>query len=202
MPDEGDQAAKSGVFKYLYGTPELGEGVWISPQAHVSGTVVLGNDVSVWPMAVIRGDVNSINIGERCNIQDGAVLHVSHEGPWTPDGAALRMGEDVTVGHAAVLHGCTVEDRCLIGMRSLVLDGAIVRTGSLVAAGAVVAPGTEIPSGTLWRGNPARLARELTEEEIGLLDYSAAHYVRLKNRYVKMAAKMASASPGEGKGSA
>ncbi len=173
------------VFRYMRASPRLGRKVYISEHSHVSGSVILGDDVSVWPMAVIRGDVNDIVIGDRCNIQDGAVLHVSHAGPWTPSGAPLVLGRDITVGHSAVLHGCTIGDGCLIGMRALVLDGVKVSAGSLVAAGSVVAPGTEIPSGTLWRGNPARLARDLTEREKDLLDYSAGHYVRLKNEYRK-----------------
>ncbi len=181
MANDGE----SDVFRYMRSRPCLGRNVYISKQSYVSGSVVLGDDVSVWPMAVIRGDVNDIVIGDRCNIQDGSVLHISHVGPWTPRGAPLVLGNDITIGHSAVLHGCTIEDRCLIGMRALVLDDAKVCTGSLVAAGSVVVPGTEIPSGTLWRGNPARFARELTEREVGLLGYSAAHYVRLKNEYLK-----------------
>ena len=173
------------IFRFVEARPRLGGDVYIHPQSHVSGSVILGDDVSVWPMAVIRGDVNDIFVGDRCNIQDGAILHVSHKGPWAPEGAPLIMGADVTVGHGARLHGCTIEDCCLIGMGAIVLDGAVLSAGSLIAAGAVVAPGTIVPSGTLWRGNPARMARELTERESDLLQYSASHYVKLKNKYLE-----------------
>ena len=174
------------IFRFLKATPSLGKNVFIDPQSHVSGSVDLGDDVSVWPMAVIRGDVNDIVIGHRCNIQDGAVLHVSHEGPWSPEGAPLILGADITIGHSAVLHGCTIQDRCLVGMGAIVMDGAVLSSDTLIAAGALVAPGTQVPSGTLWRGNPARMARELTEKEISLVSYSASHYVRLKNEYLKI----------------
>jgi carbonic anhydrase/acetyltransferase-like protein (isoleucine patch superfamily) len=176
---------ESDIFRFFESSPRLGRGVYIDPQAHVSGSVILGDDVSVWPMTVIRGDVNDIVVGDRSNIQDGTILHVSHKGPWSPEGAPLIMGADVTVGHGARLHGCTIEDCCLIGMGAIVLDGAVLSAGSLIAAGAVVAPGTSVPPGTMWRGNPARMARELTERESELLQYSASHYVKLKNRYLE-----------------
>lgn len=169
-------------YRFSLATPRLGQRVFISSQAHVSGSVVLGDDVSVWPMAVIRGDVNRIVIGSRCNIQDNAVLHVTHEGPFSPAGGALTLGEDITVGHGAILHACTIGDRCLVGMGAIVLDGAVVERNAMVAAGAVITPRTIVPSGTLWQGNPARLARPLKDEELALLAYSAQHYVHLKER--------------------
>ena len=165
--------------------PMLGERVYINHQASVTGAVALGDDVSVWPMTVIRGDVNRIMIGARSNIQDGCVLHVTHEGPWQPDGLPLLIGEDVTVGHGAILHACTIGDRCLVGMGAIVMDGAVLEPDSMVAGGAVVTPGKTVLSGTLWRGNPARLARELTAEEIRNQVYSAQHYVRLKDLYLQ-----------------
>lgn len=165
--------------------PRLGNDVYIDRMASVSGSVVLGDDVSVWPMAVIRGDVNRISVGARCNIQDGAVLHVTHEGPWAPAGIPLILGEEITVGHAAILHACTIGDRCLVGMGAIVMDGAELENDCMVAAGAVVTPGTRMGAGTLWRGNPARLARELRPAEIRNLAYSALHYVRLKNLYLQ-----------------
>ena len=168
--------------------PQQRDRVFIHKSAHVSGAVTLGDDVSVWPMAVIRGDVNRISIGARCNIQDGAVLHVTHESSWAPDGIPLVLGEDITVGHGAILHACRVGDRCLVGMGAIVMDGAEMEADSMVAAGAVVTPGTRIPSGTLWKGNPARQARELKESEIRNLEYSARHYVRLKDRYLEQSA--------------
>jgi carbonic anhydrase/acetyltransferase-like protein (isoleucine patch superfamily) len=164
-------------------SPVLGARVYVDPQATVIGRVVLGEDASVWPMAVVRGDVNSIAVGARTNVQDGGVLHVTHDGPYSPGGLALVVGEDVTVGHKAILHACTIGNRCLIGMGSIVLDGAVVGDEVLIAAGSVVAPGKNLPARTLWVGNPARQARMLTEREVESLRYTAAHYVRVKDAY-------------------
>lgn len=165
--------------------PRLGERVYIDPTASVSGSVTLGDDVSIWPMTVVRGDVNYISIGTRSNIQDGSILHVTHEGPWQPDGLPLLIGEDVSVGHGAILHACTVGNRCLIGMGAIIMDGAVLESDSMVAGGAVVPPGKIISSGTLWRGNPARYARDLSDEEINNQAYNAKHYARLKDLYLK-----------------
>ena len=164
--------------------PRLGSAVYIDEAAVVIGDVELGDDVSLWPCAVARGDVNRIVIGARTNIQDGAVLHVTHDGPYTPGGAPLLIGADVTVGHGAILHACTVEDACLIGMHATVLDGARISRHSMVGAGAVVSPGKVVGEGELWVGNPARLLRRLTDTQIEQLHYSAQHYVRLKNDYL------------------
>lgn len=161
--------------------PRLGERVYVSTQAHVSGSVSLGDDVSIWPMAVIRGDVNRIEVGARCNIQDGAVLHVTHEGPYSPLGGPLLLAEDITVGHGVILHACTIGQHCLVGMGAIVMDGAVLEAEAMIAAGAVVTPGTKVPARTLWKGNPARLARPLTEQQVAMLHYSAEHYVRLKD---------------------
>lgn len=164
--------------------PQLGKRVYIDPQSTVIGKVTLGDDVSVWPMAVIRGDVNSIRIGNECNIQDAAVLHVTHDGPYTPGGRPLILGKGITVGHQAVLHACTIDDYCLIGMGALLLDGVHVQHHVMIAAGSVVSPGKVLETGYLYLGNPARALRKLTEVELEHLDYSANHYVRLKNRYL------------------
>lgn len=161
--------------------PSLGVRVYIDRMSSVTGDVMLGDDVSVWPMAVIRGDVNRILIGARSNIQDGAVLHVTHESKRTPEGLPLILGEEVTVGHGAILHGCTIGDRCLVGMGAIVMDGAVLEDDCMVAGGAVVTPGTVVPSRTLWRGNPARLARDLSDAEVDFNAYGARHYVRLKD---------------------
>jgi len=169
------------TYRFRQERPRLGARVFIHPSAVVSGAVTLGDDVSVWPMAVIRGDVGWIAIGAASNIQDGCVLHVTHESVAQPEGGPLVIGREVTVGHAAILHACTIGDRCLIGMGAIVMDGVEVGADSLIAGGAVVPPGTKVPPGTLWRGNPARQARELSPEDIAKQAYSAAHYVRLKN---------------------
>lgn len=164
--------------------PTIGSAVYIDEAAVVIGDVELGDDVSLWPFVVARGDVNRIVIGARTNIQDNAVLHVTHDGPYTPGGMPLIIGADVTVGHGAILHACTVEDACLIGMHATVLDGARVSRHSMIGAGAVVSPGKVIGEGELWVGNPARLLRKLTDTQIEQLHYSAQHYVRLKNEYL------------------
>ena len=174
---------KKNIYRFMLESPQVGARVFIDEKASVSGSVVLGDDVSVWPMVVIRGDVNHIRIGARSNIQDGAVLHVTHESEWMPEGLPLILGDDVTVAHGAILHACTIEDRCLIGMGAIVMDGAVLESDCMIAGGAVVTPGTRVPSGTLWRGNPARHARDLTDTEVRNLAYNARHYVRLKDLY-------------------
>lgn len=163
--------------------PRLGERVYVDPAACVIGDVHLGDDVSVWPGTVIRGDVHHIRIGARTNIQDGSVLHVTHEGPYGP-GFPCIIGADVTVGHGAVVHACTLEDACLIGMHATVLDGATVKRHGFVGAGALIAPGKTVGEGEMWLGSPARCVRILSDEEIEALHYSAQHYVELKDRYL------------------
>lgn len=165
--------------------PTLHPTVYIDATALVCGSVTIGADSSIWPMTVVRGDINSIEIGARTNIQDGSVLHVTHDSEFAEGGMPLRIGNDVTVGHKAVLHACTIEDGCLIGMGAIVLDGAVVRAGAIIGAGALVAPGKDLEGGYLYVGAPARRARELSEKEKRFLKYSAKHYVRLKARHQK-----------------
>lgn len=164
--------------------PKLGERVYIDEQAAVIGDVTLGDDVSVWPMAVIRGDVNYIKIGDACSIQDGAVLHVTHDGPYSKGGTPLLLGQGITIGHQAVLHACTIEDYCLIGMGALILDKVLIQHHVMVAAGSIVPPAKVLESGHLYLGNPAKAVRKLNEKELEQLEYSAQHYVRLKNKYL------------------
>ncbi len=170
---------------YLEHQPELGERVWIDPAATVIGRVELGDDSSVWPGAVLRGDVNLITVGARTNIQDGTICHVTHDGPYTPGGEPLVLGTDITVGHGAILHACRIGNRCLIGMGALVLDGAVIEDDVMLAAGSLVSPGKRLASGWLYRGQPARAVRELTDRELEMLRYSAANYVRLKDEYLE-----------------
>ena len=165
--------------------PKRGSNTYIDVDAVVIGDVELGDDVSIWPCAVVRGDVHHIRVGARSSIQDGAVLHVTHDGPYTPGGSPLLIGADVTVGHAAVIHACTIEDACLIGIHATILDGAVVRRHSMIGAGALVSPGKLVGEGELWLGNPARCVRKLSDIEIEKLYYSAQNYVRLKNQYLE-----------------
>jgi carbonic anhydrase/acetyltransferase-like protein (isoleucine patch superfamily) len=164
--------------------PILGRDVYVADSADVIGDVVLSDGVSIWPRCVLRGDVNSIRVGARTNIQDGSIVHVTHDGPHTPGGMAAAVGEDVTIGHGCIVHACAIGDRCLIGMGSIVMDGAIIEDGVMLAAGSLASPGKQLRAGYLYRGRPARPVRALTAEEREMLVYSAAHYVRLKNRYL------------------
>lgn len=164
--------------------PQLGRNVYIAESATVLGDVALGDEVSVWPQAVIRGDVNVIRIGARTNVQDGCILHVTHDGPYTHGGHALEIGEDVTLGHGAILHGCRVDVRCLIGIRATVLDGAVIEDEVLLGAGALVPPGKRLSSGFLYHGQPARQVRALNDREREALAYSAEHYSKLARRYL------------------
>jgi len=165
-------------------SPVLGARVYVDECALVIGRVILGDDVSLWPFAVARGDVNTIEIGARTNIQDGSVLHVVGDSPATPGGIALIIGADVTVGHKAMLHAARIGDRCLIGMAAVVLDGAVLEDEVVVAAGSVVPPGKRLTSHGLYMGNPAKLARNLSAAEIDRLSYGAAHYVKVKDDYL------------------
>jgi carbonic anhydrase/acetyltransferase-like protein (isoleucine patch superfamily) len=165
-------------------TPNLGARVLIDPTAVVMGDVWLGDDASVWPHVAMRGDVQIIRIGARTNIQDGTVLHVTHEGPYNPDGYPLHIGDDVTVGHRALLHGCTVGHRVLVGMGAIVMDKVVVEDEVMIAAGSLVTPGKRLRSGHLYAGSPAREVRALSESEQRFLQYSADGYVSLKQRYL------------------
>jgi carbonic anhydrase/acetyltransferase-like protein (isoleucine patch superfamily) len=168
--------------------PRLGERVYVDPAASLIGDVVLGDDVSLWPGTVVRGDVNFIRIGARTNVQDGTVIHVSHDGPHAKlGGFATVIGADVTIGHKAIVHACRIEDAVLVGMGAIVLDGAVLRRHAFVGAGALVAPGKQVGAGELWLGNPAKKVRMLSDAEIEALYYSAQHYVRLKDDYLAAA---------------
>lgn len=163
--------------------PKVADSAWVDATALVIGEVELGEDVSVWPMTVVRGDVNWIRVGPRTNIQDGSVVHVAHAGGMNPTGYPTTIGADVTVGHKAIVHACTIEDACLIGMGATIMDGAVLGAESMLGAGALVPPGKELPGGHLYVGSPAKAVRELTDEEREFLRYSAAHYVKVKNRH-------------------
>lgn len=164
--------------------PQCASRVFIDPSAVVIGDVHLAEDCSVWPQAVIRGDMHSIRIGARSSVQDGCVLHITHAGPYNPEGYPLTIGEDVTIGHQALLHGCSIGSRVLIGMGSIVMDGASIGHDVVLAAGSLVPPGKHLPSGYLYMGRPALQIRALTEQEMAYFTYTAANYVRLKNDYL------------------
>lgn len=172
------------VRTYLHYTPQLGQRVMIDPSSVVIGNVELADDVSVWPLVVIRGDVNAVKIGARSNIQDGSILHVTHQSNYNPAGYPLLIGENVTVGHKAMLHGCTIGNRVLVGMGSILLDGAVIEDDVMIGAGSLVAPGKHLESGYLYIGSPARRVRALTPAELEGLRYSANNYVRWKDEYL------------------
>lgn len=165
--------------------PTVAPTAFVDDSAVIIGDVAIGDDVSIWPQCSIRGDVNYIRIGARTNIQDATVIHVTHGHAGVPGGRPAIIGDEVTVGHQCVLHACTVENRCFIGIGSVVLDGATLRAGVLLGAGSLVTEGKDLEGGYLWVGRPARKARQLTAEEKAWFEYSAKHYVNLKNDYVK-----------------
>lgn len=169
---------KEQILAYKGVMPQLGKGVYIAPSAYVIGDVILGEDVSVWFGAVIRGDVNEIRIGKKTNIQDRCVIHV------TTNGLGTYIGEGVTIGHGAILHACKVEDYSLIGMGSVLLDGAHVGKECLVAANSLLTPHQKFPPRSLIMGQPAKVKRTLTQEEVDFLYYSAHHYVEVAQDYI------------------
>jgi len=172
------------ISSYRNSHPTLGPRAYVDPSAVVIGRVTHGEDSSVWPTAVIRGDVHDIVIGARTSIQDGCVLHVTHDGPFSPGGRGLVIGSDVTVGHRAVLHACTIGNSCLVGMGALLLDDVVAEDLVMIGAGSLVPPGKRLESRSLYVGSPARRVRPLNQREIDFLAYSAAHYVKMKNDYL------------------
>lgn len=168
-------------------TPKLGKNVYIDESAVVIGAVTLGDDVSIFPTAVVRGDVEKITIGANTNVQDGAVLHVSHQGKFSDRGHPLNIGQGVTIGHRAVIHGCSVGDFCLIGIGAIIMDDAVLEDYVMLGAGSLVPPNKKLESGYLYVGSPAKQSRALTDHEKEFLRYSAEHYVSLKNRHLENA---------------
>ena len=173
-----------GIRSFQNKVPSQGERVFVDPASTVIGEVTLGDDSSVWPGAVVRGDMHHIVIGSRTSVQDNAVLHITHDSAFNPGGFPLTLGDDVTVGHQAMLHGCTIGDRVMIGMQTMIMDGAVVESDVMLAAGSLVSPGKRLASGWLYRGRPARAVRELTAKEIEFLPYVAGNYVKLKDQYL------------------
>lgn len=165
--------------------PTLGERVFVEESAVLYGDITLGDNSSIWPLVAARGDVNHIRIGARTNIQDGTVLHVTRKSESRPDGLPLLIGDDVTVGHKAMLHACTIGNRVLVGMGAIILDGAVVEDDVIIGAGTLVPPGKRLEAGFLYVGSPVRQARPLTEAEKAFLPESADNYVRLKDEYLQ-----------------
>ncbi|CAA7620819.1 Protein YrdA [Candidatus Terasakiella magnetica] len=165
------------ILSYQGTLPTIDGSAFIAPTATVIGDVVIGEGTSVWFNCVIRGDVHEIRIGARTNIQDGTIVHV------TGGKLGTYIGSDITIGHGAILHACTLEDGCFVGMGAVVLDGAVVESGGMVAAGAVVTPGKRVKKGELWGGNPAKLLRPLSQAEMDFFPVSASKYVELAQTY-------------------
>jgi len=170
--------------KFKEWVPQLGEDAWIAEGATVIGRVKMGKESAIWFGCVVRGDVHFITIGDRSNIQDLSMIHVTHhKRSDMSDGNPTHIGNDVTVGHRVMLHGCTIEDACLIGMSATILDGAVIGKESIVGAGSLVTKNKKFPPRSLIVGSPAKVVRSLTDEEVEELYASAARYVAFKNEY-------------------
>lgn len=174
----------SSIRSYKGVLPTLNERVYIDNSSVLVGDITIESDSSIWPLVAARGDVNHIRIGSRTNIQDGSVLHVTHKNSHNPNGYPLLIGNDVTIGHKVMLHGCTIHDRVLVGMGSIILDGAIIESEVMIGAGSLVPPGKTLVSGYLYVGSPVKQARKLTEAERQFLLQSASNYVQTKNEYL------------------
>lgn len=170
------------AYRNLY--PQVGERVMVDATSVVIGDVRIADDVGIWPLVAIRGDVNYVEIGARSNIQDGSVLHVTHKSSYNPQGNPLIIGEDVTVGHKVMLHGCIIGNRVLVGMGSILLDGAVIEDDVMIGAGSLVPQNKRLESGYLYLGSPVKQIRPLKEEEIAGLKYSANNYVKWKDEYL------------------
>lgn len=177
------------ITSYLDTTPVIGGNVYLHPSCQVIGDVKIGDDSSMWCNTVLRGDVNRIVIGRGSNVQDLSMCHVSHKTAEKPEGSPLIIGDYVTVGHSVILHGCTIGNECLIGMGSIVMDDAVIPDHVMIGAGSLVSPGKKLESGMLYMGRPAKAVRALNDEEIAYLRYSAEHYMRVKNNYLKGSGK-------------
>ncbi|GAA5183409.1 gamma carbonic anhydrase family protein [Acinetobacter kookii] len=168
---------------YLDIAPQIDDSCYVDDMSVVIGDVVLAENVSVWPFAVIRGDVNHIRIGKNSNVQDHAMLHVSHKKADKPEGSPLIIGEDVTIGHHVTLHGCSIGNRVLVGINTIVLDDVIIEDDIMIGAGSLVPPRKRLESGYLYVGSPVQKVRPLTDKEKEFLPYSARHYVKVAGNY-------------------
>lgn len=159
--------------------PNIAPDAYIDPSAVIIGNVEIGAKASIWPTVVVRGDIHRIHIGAETNVQDGSILHVSHDSRFLPGGAPTILHERITVGHQAMLHGCEIHDHCLIGIGARVLDRAVLKPQVMLAAGTLVTPGMQLEGGWLYMGAPAKRGRKLTDSELDYLDYVALHYTDL-----------------------
>lgn len=168
---------------YLNTTPQIDLSCYIDELALVVGEVELAKNVSIWPFAVVRGDVNFIKIGKNSNVQDHCMLHVSHKRAEKPEGSPLIIGEDVTIGHHVKLHGCTIGNRVLVGIGTIILDDAVIEDDVMIGAGSLVPPNKVLESGYLYVGSPVKKVRPLTDKEKAFLPYSAQNYVKVSAHY-------------------
>ncbi|MGF1698415.1 gamma carbonic anhydrase family protein [Vibrio lamellibrachiae] len=175
----------SSIRSYKGIRPEIGDRVYIDSSAVLVGDIKIGDDSSIWPLVAARGDVNHIHIGKRSNVQDGSVLHVTHKNPENPAGFPLIIGDDVTVGHKVMLHGCTIHNRVLVGMGAIVLDGVVIQDEVMIGAGSLVPPNKVLESGYLYVGSPVKQARPLSDKERAFLQKSSGNYVQNKNDYIE-----------------
>ena len=171
------------IRKFKDFTPSIGKRVFVDTQATVIGDVYLGDDVSIWPQSVIRGDINPITVGKRTNIQDGSIVHVTHNSQYS-DGYECHIGSDVTIGHGCIIHACTIEDMALVGMGSVILDGTTISKKVIIGAKSLVPSGKTLESGYLYMGSPCKKIRPLKDDELEFLKYSATHYVNTKNDFL------------------
>nr|WP_174506211.1 gamma carbonic anhydrase family protein [Acinetobacter sp. Marseille-Q1620] len=176
---------KKNIRHYLEHHPKIDSSCYVDDLSVIIGDVTLAENVSVWPFAVIRGDVNSIKIGRNSNIQDHCMLHVSHKNSNKPNGSPLLIGEDVTIGHHVTLHGCSIGNRVLVGINTIVLDDVVIQDDVMIGAGSLVPPRKVLESGYLYVGSPVQKVRPLTEQELEFLPYSARHYVKVANDYLE-----------------
>lgn len=166
-------------------TPQIHDSVYVDDSAVIIGDVIIGEDCSVWPMTVIRGDVHEIRIGKNTNIQDGSIIHVTHDGKYTPGGFPTHVGDYVTIGHRVTVHACTIGDYCLLGMSATIMDGATVPDRVIIGAGSLVPAGKQLEADSLYVGSPVKRVRTLKDSEFEMLQYSAENYAKLKDEYLK-----------------
>ena len=177
--------AEATLLSFGGATPRLDPGAFAAPGAVLIGDIEVGPEASIWYNCVLRGDVNRIRIGARSNIQDGSVIHVDSPKPGSEAGLPTLIGEEVLIGHLAMVHGCILHDRAFVGLGAIVMDGCVIESEAMLAAGAMLTPGKRIASGQLWAGRPAKYLRDLTAEELAGHRAGVAHYVELAKAHAE-----------------